>query len=406
MPMIYRLEIENFYSIKEKQVIDLTAHKKVPDIPGRLVEISPDRKDRAPLVVAVFGANASGKSTILRSLAFLSWFIEHSFALQENARLPYTKFQSNQMLASPTKLSLHFSGPSDINDFSGNSPKCEYVYELELATRIGTENDRVVREAIYYWPNSGKRKRVIERLHDGTIKSAKEFELGKWKSSLSIILKQDVSVISTLAQLKHPVAQQYARAANSIRSNILMVKFEDDEAQIQNLYAASPEILAALNKETRRIDLGIEEISVAHFNGRPYLQIKHSGLDQQLGLSNESHGTVHFLKTFPRIHYALQTGGVVVMDELDTSIHPLVLPEILRWFADPVRNPHSAQLWMTCHNVSLLEELIKEEVLFCDKSLEGATEIYSLAEIQDVPRVQNFYRKYLGGTYGAIPKIG
>ncbi len=84
----------------------------------------------------------------------------------------------------------------------------------------------------------------------------------------------------------------------------------------------------------------------------------------------------------------------------------MMLSEILRWFYDPKRNPNDAQLWMSCHNASLLEELSKEEVLFCDKDGRGRTQVYGLRDIQSVRRTDNYYRKYLGGVYGAVPQIG
>ena len=88
------------------------------------------------------------------------------------------------------------------------------------------------------------------------------------------------------------------------------------------------------------------------------------------------------------------------------AIHPNVLPEILRWFADPKRNPHGAQLWMSCHAVSLLETLLKEEVLICQKAASGATEVYRLGDIRGIRRDENFLQNYLGGVYGGIPTIG
>lgn len=71
--MIYRLEIENFYSVRDRQVIDLTVGRKVPDEPGRLVPLHTGSEYRAPRVIAIYGANASGKSNVLRAIAFLSW---------------------------------------------------------------------------------------------------------------------------------------------------------------------------------------------------------------------------------------------------------------------------------------------------------------------------------------------
>jgi AAA15 family ATPase/GTPase len=120
----------------------------------------------------------------------------------------------------------------------------------------------------------------------------------------------------------------------------------------------------------------------------------------------ESHGTRQFLLAYPYLASVLENGGIAVIDELDLAIHPLVLPEILRWFYSAERNPHNAQLWMTCQNASLLEDLTKEEIYFCEKDACGGTSVYGLKDIQGVRRVDNFYRKYMGGTYGAIPTIG
>ena len=165
-------------------------------------------------------------------------------------------------------------------------------------------------------------------------------------------------------------------------------------------------ILEALNREIERIDLGIRTMRVESGPNGPVALFTHEGHDGPMPLVLESHGTRMFLRLYPFLLRALETGGIAVMDELDTAIHPLILPEILRWFYDPSRNPHDAQLWMTCHNASLLEELIKEEVLFCTKSPDGRTEVYALQDVQAVRRDENYYRKYLGGTYGALPQIG
>jgi hypothetical protein len=71
--------------------------------------------------------------------------------------------------------------------------------------------------------------------------------------------------------------------------------------------------------------------------------------------------------------------------------------QVWRWFHDPERNPRNAQLWMSCHNVTLLDELIKEEVYFCEKDSRGRTRLYGLQDIQAVRRNDNYYQKYLGG---------
>src|ERR1035437_7765031 len=79
--MIHRLEIENFYSIRETQVIDLRIGAKVPDEEGRFGRLRDGSDVRVPKTVAFFGANASGKSNVLKALSFLHWFLVRSFEL-------------------------------------------------------------------------------------------------------------------------------------------------------------------------------------------------------------------------------------------------------------------------------------------------------------------------------------
>ena len=77
--MLHKIEIENFFSIGDRQVIDLRARKSVDDTLGRLSKIYVGSDDRAPNVVALFGPNASGKSNVLRAITFGAWFVTRSF---------------------------------------------------------------------------------------------------------------------------------------------------------------------------------------------------------------------------------------------------------------------------------------------------------------------------------------
>ena len=97
---------------------------------------------------------------------------------------------------------------------------------------------------------------------------------------------------------------------------------------------------------------------------------------------------------------------MAIIDELDTAMHPVIMGEILRWFRDRKRNPHNAQLWMSCQSPSLLEDLRKDEIAFCEKDEKGRTETFSLNDVKTVRRDDNFYRKYMGGQYGALPQMG
>jgi energy-coupling factor transporter ATP-binding protein EcfA2 len=400
--MLYELEIENFYSIRDAQLIDLRVAANAPDLPGRFAPLWAGSKDRAPKVVAIFGPNASGKSTVLRALSFIAWFVRDSFSIAPGARLPFEKFNSVGGREDVTRLAVSLAGLADPADSSEEALQCRYQYELEIG-----RDHTVLGEAMYYWPpDTGRKVRLFDRDADGKVTAASAFGLSGFRQALEKVLRPNASVISTLAQLKHPFATSIWEAATTVFSNILIERTDGIEEQMVRLYADNPALVQALNREIERIDLGIRSMKLEMGANGPIALFAHEGHDGLVPLVLESHGTRTFLKLYPYLLRALETGGIAVMDELDSAIHPLVLPEILRWFYDPLRNPHDAQLWMTCHNASLLEDLVKEEVIFCAKTHEGRSEVYGLSEIQAVRRDDNYYRKYLGGTYGAVPLIG
>lgn len=402
--MLFELEIENFYSIRDKQTVDLRVAANAPDLPGRFAPIWPGASDRAAKVVAIFGPNASGKSTILRALSFVIWFVRDSFQLQPNARLPYERFNSNETLDAPTRLSISFGGLSDPDNLT--SEACRYTYSVEIGGRRD-QPQKVLSEALHFWPAPARRKvRLFERDEEGKVSAAPAFGLSGFRQALDKVLRPNVSVIATLTQLKHPFATKLWETAQTISTNILIERADGIEEQMVRHYADNPKLIEALNREIERIDLGIRGMRVEQGPNGPIALFTHEGHDGPMPLFLESHGTRLFLRLYPFLLQALETGGIAVVDELDTAIHPMVLPEIIRWFHDPERNPDNAQLWMTCHNASLLEELVKEEVLFCSKSQTGRTEVYALQDVQAVRRDENYYRKYLGGTYGALPHIG
>lgn len=403
--MIYRLEIENFYSVRDRQVIDLTVGRKVPDEPGRLVPLHTGSEDRAPRVIAIYGANASGKSNVLRAIAFLSWFVQYSFEHKARTLLPYQKFLTAEQEAAPTRLSITFAGLEEPLK-EGATITCPYVYTLELSPR-SEEGDTVVSESLHYRPRDASRLiRVFERNAAGQVKAAAWVGLGRELSVLENILRPDASVVSTLGQLNNKLALRFMQSANAIDTNILLTRFEQNDLALLTGYARSPELLSALNRDIRRIDLGVDQVQILAENGAPVASFTHAGLDRPIRMPFESHGTQQFVRIYPTLYRALALGGVAAIDELDVAIHPSVLPEIIRWFSDPDRNPYGAQFWMSSHAVSLLDGLLKEEVLICEKGSDGSSHIYRMGDIKGIRRDENFLQNYIGGVYGGIPSIG
>jgi len=403
--MLYRLEMQNFYSIRDPQVIDLRIGDKVPDAAGRFDPLFPGSSERASRVVAFFGPNASGKSTVLKALAFLGWFTQHSFHLQPHATLPCERFNDGEAQWEPIKLAAEFSGPLDMTLEHVDEATAYGTWRYELV--IGRSEGRhvVQSEALRQKPDGkGKWVRVFERMGE-TVQAGKAFGLAGYSMVIDKV-RDNASLISTLAQFDHKPSLRMREAASTIVGNILIERNDVSDETAIRYYAASSESVEALNREIQRIDLGIRRMHIEQTHSGPVALFEHEGLEQAMPWSLESHGTRNFIKYFPLLQMAMQNGGMALIDEIDISIHPLVLPEIIGWFYDEKRNPQRSQLWVTCHAATLLEDLMKEEVFFCEKDTRGRTSVYGLQDIQNVRRTDNRYKKYLSGVYGAVPRIG
>ena len=406
--MLHRLEIENFHSIRERQVIDLVARGNVSNEDGRLAPLWPGSEELAPKVVAIFGANAAGKTNVLRALQFLTKFIQEAKPAPNHWHL---RFLSSEAKNADSYFCAHFAGPNDLKNLTSTaSPEatgCRYAYEVTLKNSL-THGQSVASERLLFWPNHARRQiRIFERIADEPIKFHRDFGINRdYQGLLNRGLRENASLIATLADANHPIAQALIRFVSQTFFYFQSEGIIDFSTAIPKFYQANIPYLDALNKDMERIGLGVQKMELRP-NGDHWISVfHHEGLEEPLISTFESSGTQQYVRLFPFIAKVLDVGGVAVIDELDQALHPLVLNEVVRWFHDPIRNPHNAQLWMTCQNASLLHELDKEEVLFCEKDSKGQTSVYSLADVKGARRGEDFYKKYLGGVYGAVPHIG
>lgn len=408
--MITKLEVENFYSIQDRQVLDLVAPGNAPAKADHLIESFPDSGERVSKVIAIFGANGSGKSNILRALTFIIWFLKHSFHTQPGDDLhsfPFWPYIDNEHVSRPTRLRLWFSAPESLGTDTERFDRkySRHLYELEISNN---GKKTVSYESLFFWPSATARKtRIFERFENGKVKVSKRFGLGYGEDFLVRILKPNASVISTMVQFNHEFSTEFSNHALLMKSNILVTKQKISDQDLFQNYADQNELLEQVNQEIRRIDIGIRSLDVSSTeNGKNIMKLYHNSLNLGMPFELESNGTQQFIRYFPILAHALVKGGIAIIDELDASIHPTIMEEILRWFRDPRRNTRNAQLWMSCQSPSLLEELQKDEIVLCEKDNDGKTEIFSLNDIKSVRRDDNFYRKYMGGQYGALPVIG
>ena len=187
--------------------------------------------------------------------------------------------------------------------------------------------------------------------------------------------------------------------------------FEDDSSEENNTRSER------FRQLLRAADFGIVDIKVtgpgnedANTGGPPRIMVKHQSSvpDAWLPLDEESHGTKQLFSLAPSVLDALVRGSVVLIDELEASLHPLLALELVRTFNDPKQNRRNAQLVFSTHDTNLLGTIFgapplrRDQVWLTEKDREGATRLYPLTDYK--PRkVENLERGYLQGRYGAVP---
>ncbi len=393
--MLRKFRVKNFLSFRDWQTLDLTVAANAPDLPGRFVQSVPGSKDRFPTFVAIFGANASGKTNILRALTFLTGFVRISQNYPPTAPIPIIPYFGTHQERTVTEFEIEFDGT-----FGNSVQRKRFHYQLS----ISSNQESILKENLSYYPRNRPRKLFSRQ--DQEIKFGSDYLISSSDPSINKV-RANSSLISTLAQFNHAPSIEISESIFGLRSNVVGVlgnkEFSMDE--VSKYYNENPEALRKSINFLKKFDAGIKNVKITSGGDifRP-LYFHHGTLRARLE-EYESHGTNRMFAQFPTLYNVLKEGGIAAIDELDNTVHSLLLPEIIDLFLDPVSNPHSAQLVATCHNSSILQILEKEEVFFAEKDPDGASIIYGMKDIKGVRRESNIYANYLAGAFGGVPKV-
>lgn len=362
-----------------------------------------DREQAAVPVVAVYGANASGKSNVLDGLAFMRRAVVQSFQRWDvDAGVSRNQFRLDAEARKRPSTFVVDMTLGDVRHTYGFTADC----------------DRILEEWLYSYPN--RRKRVLfERTPDDVEFGSTMTEHRAKLDVLEELTRPNALFLSLAAQSNvEQLTSVYRWFRSGIRLRLRRLIRPDFQiaAKFRELRAARPEDVGRLVTLLRAADVGIRNLNVveavdaADKLDTVRLVFRHAGSDEDFELQDESDGTRSWLDLLLVVIDVLRDGDVFAVDEIDASLHPLLTARLVGLFRSPESNPNGAQLIFTTHDASLLGTMLGEEVLardqvwFVEKDEAGASTLYPLTDFK--PRIgENTERRYLGGSYGAVPVL-
>lgn len=394
--MLKSFSVSNFQSFHEQVQISLELNKHAPE-DNRAFETP--RGSRLTKALAVIGPNASGKTTLIKSLAFLAWFIKQSFHAKVDAQIPLISHFGASNEASKFQVDFEMDGK-------------DWRYQMVVSeARVYSEHlyCKFTRAYSYVFTrdwNTATNRYDIKQHQFGLIQREAER------------VRENASLLSTAAQYQVPLALKICSMQVFTNMHVLG-RHHIDDWQINGasaIYLANEQLRSAMAKLLKGWDLGLNDIrierqSITRENGEkdelyiPYGVHKVGDIEHSLMLKQESSGTQSAYLLLSRLLPVLSKGGLAVIDELEADLHPHMLVPLLDLFFSPDTNPHNAQIVFTCHSIEVLSLLHKSQVVLVEKDDQCQSHAWRLDEVKGIRADDNLYAKYMGGAYGAIPQL-
>ncbi len=394
--MIIEFSVNNYLSIKEELKISFVATAlKESLLEDNDVVLLNDTGISLLRSAVIYGANASGKSNVLKAMCFYRDFIINSFkSSQAGESINVESFRLNATTVDePTTMEAIFTDGV-------------YIY------RYGFEVDRTEVKAEWLYQKGCKRRakevEIYYREGENTTVHPKSSLIQEIVAKK--MLRSNALLLSVVAQFNETTAVAIMRWLSDTHVLFCSENEELWEQAIKHLDDES--MYRRIIEFARYADLGIE--GIVKIDNRIVSQHKQYDDEGRETNSvsfafnkNESEGTIKYFSMAYPIIDALDNGKRIVVDELDSKLHPRLVCKIIALFNSAKTNPKGAQLLFTAHDTSLLSAGLfrRDQVWFTQKDGFGATSAYSLVEYK-VRSTSPFERDYLSGKYGAIPIIG
>lgn len=386
--MLMQFSVTNHRSIREQAVISMKANA---DKTMKDSLISPDGKKKLVPVMAIYGANAAGKSNLIHALALMKEMVCGKYAkLLKGELLPQEPFESKEASDKPTTFEIIF-----------------YQDSIKYAYGFSFNHREILSEYLYQWPN-GREALIFQRENDRY-----DFrENIQEQNTLAGRTQDNRLYLTTSNEWNCPqTAKPFLWFADNL--NCLSVVASSNTTTLESIKKGEHEKDSIL-KEMLNADLGICDIIITGTENDPVISTVHRMEDSEgntelltLKLSQESMGTQRFFSRIGSWLEAMQKGSVLLVDEIEASMHPLLTRHLIEMIQDASINTNHAQLIFTTHNERLLDLTLlrRDQICFAERNFKTMkTEIYALTEFS--PRKdENIVKCYLHGRYGALPFI-
>ena len=403
--MLLEFRCSNFKSIKEEIRFSMIAGKD--NTSEELLKVY--NNFRVLRSAVIYGANGSGKSNFINALLFMCNLVQTSISYQPGQKIP----QATHKLSEKEKPSTF-----DIQFIRKN---VRYAYGFSIEGGVITD------EYLYYFPN-GRQVKIFER-------DRMNIQPGnRYKSSFDVsikdVLKENRLFLSCAANYSN--VRELEEAFLFFTTDIVIynpsmnnwteysIRLMQDNPSIKEEFL---QMLNALDTGIQDVKLKVEKVKFADLKRKLQLPDNLMGLiPEQEGnrieakvvydqfeidlLSEESSGIKRLFEIICPMIDILNTGKVLICDELEASLHEAVIYKIVQLFQN-YKKDIFAQLIFSTHDTSLLNRELfrRDQVWFTQLNKDRATDLYSLVEIKDVRKSENLAKGYVSGKYGAIPML-
>ena len=396
--MIIEFTVGNFLSFKEKRTISFEARGGVSELKDNFFTFEKQKLLRS---VVLYGANSSGKSNLIKALEKMRECVYWSVRLNDTDKLSFSPFLlSSEVKNEPTFFEVIFIADSQI---------FRYGFEYNLC--------EIVNEWLFSVKNSGKEDALFVRTQEG-IAVADKFVEGKSKEESTNKNRLFISLVAQLGgKISNQILQWFYNC--NVLSGIKHNDYEDYSLTMfdKNLNGSSDAL-----QFFQDLQLGFNNLEVTKSEEKDFslntIHSKYGKNGEIIGQiswnkdENESEGTKKLIDFSGPIFNTLKNGKILIIDELDSKLHPLITMQIIKLFNSPETNPNNAQLLFATHDTNLLSTDIfrRDQVWFTEKDNIEQTDLYSLddfvfADGTKVRKDANLEKNYIAGRYGAIPYI-